>query len=110
MQQNELAEFLKYVADITNATVGEKMKWDRANPSTYVYNAPPPADGRIVLQRMNPSVFSIQAVANNGDVRLEVHGTPATPPVLQSLTGLFMAIERTRDIKGLDFLKSIVPK
>jgi hypothetical protein len=110
MQQSELSDFLKYVAEITAATTNGKMAWEKVNPTTYVYNSSPPTGGRIVLQRINPNQISFQVANAGGELKLEVVAYPGNPAPLGPLMGLFTIIEKYRDIKGLDFLKKIVPQ
>ena len=105
MQPDQINELLKYLDDIVAATNLEKLAWSQANPTTYVHS-PSNLPGKLIIQKVDALNYLFQA-NRSASTALEFHGS-TNREVNAKLNELFKTIERKRDEKGLNFLKSFI--
>lgn len=124
-----LNEFLPYIDRIISSTDRGEMKWERLNPTTFVWNAAPPNVGRVVLQQVITSEtipvqrmpgipirqavrqvtrILFQVIDDKNIQRISVSSTD-NDVLRDKLNMLYQTLSSGITSTGLDFLKSILP-
>jgi len=110
MPSPEDDEINSYLDRIIEDTEKMQMKWDEANPTTFVWS-PPAKPGKIVLQRIagetptSPPSFVLRVLRGQAD-ELAIGG--ASTIYNSKLAVLFRVIRESIKRRGLDFLKSLL--
>ena len=128
MPANE-PEILSYIDEIIEATNKDTIEWKRANPTTYIWSVIEPGGSvhptaKVIVQRVRktsfidelgrPKVTAVehyifQALDASAVTKLSITGDDSRQ-INAKLGILYNAIADSMARKGLDFLKTILPK
>ena len=123
MASPELQGWLEQVIDGTGS---QRIKWKPANPTTYIWEVPPPKNGRVSLQRVErvenyavrPGqiaqrkivhyVLQVYDLSKPQQPAVAVNGAEDADANTQ-LEKLFQQVSSEAYRENLDFLKSLLP-
>lgn len=126
MPSAEMTEFAAYIDELTAATRAGNIEWSRANPSTFLWTVGPPTPTRISLQQVEQPkievaldgkrvmgttrkyVFTLTDMKSRQQV-LSIKSEDG-PEISSKLRALFELIDSGVTRRGLDLLRSILPK
>lgn len=124
MPDIEPTEAVQYLDQFIEATRRSTIAWQRANPTTFIWNVGPPQPSRVVLQRVDrvinartptgtmtqqkQTTYVLQVTDAAGIQQVSLTGDDH-PDINRKLADLYQSITEMVSKRALDFLKKIIP-